>query len=63
MTTILICALLLGILLVLGGAFSLFAQGMSDSPGTSDPRGSRLVAVAGIALFIGSVIAIIARLF
>jgi len=61
MTTILIIALLLGILLVLGGAFSLFAQGMSDSPSESDPRGSCLVIAGGTVLFLGSVITLIVR--
>lgn len=63
MTTILIIAVLFGILLVLFGAFSLFGQGMSDSPGTSDPRGSCLAMAIGVVVFVGAIVALIVRAF
>jgi hypothetical protein len=63
MTTLLICALLCGIGLVLFGIFYVFAQGMSDSPGTSDPRGGCVAAVVGAVMFIAALVTLIVRAF
>jgi hypothetical protein len=63
MTNFLIFALLIGVALFGFGVLNLMAQGMSDSPGTSDPRGSCLAIVVGVVVFVVAAITMIVRLF
>lgn len=63
MTTILICALICGLGLACFGALDVFGQGMSSSPSTGDMPGGCIAVIAEVAVFVGSVIALIVRAF
>ena len=55
--------LVIGLALAIGSAFYLFAIGMSDNPGEGRPGLGCVLALVGAAIFVATLIAIIARLF
>lgn len=59
----LIFLLIIGLVLAIGSTFYLFAIGMSDSPREGRPGLGCGFALAGAAMFVVALIAIIARLF
>ena len=54
---------ILGLAVAAVSAFYMFAIGMSDSPGAGNPKAGCAFTVAGAVVFIGSIVAIIVRLF
>lgn len=54
---------LLGLAVAAGAVYYLFAIGMSDSPGAGNPKAGCAFTIVGAVVFVGSIVAIIVRLF